>query len=74
MRVRRAAIGCEILAGIAQPVIYGVTVISSGIGKRRSAMGVSKTMRVELTGSGQLNTHPTGAAEVGQKIVRLHGD
>jgi hypothetical protein len=47
-------------------MIYGVTVISSGINKRRSTMDVSKAMRVELTGACQLNTHPTGAAQVGK--------
>jgi hypothetical protein len=49
MRVRCARIGCEILAGAAQPVIYGVVIISSEIDKRRSAMDVGKAMRVELT-------------------------
>jgi hypothetical protein len=66
MRVRCARIGCEILAGFAQSVINGVVVISSGIDKRRSAMDVGNTMRVELTGSRQFNTHRTGAIQVGK--------
>jgi len=66
MRGRCARIGCEILAGFAQSVIYGVVVISSGIAKRRSAMDVGKAMRVELTESHQFNTHRTGATQVGK--------
>jgi hypothetical protein len=41
--VSSAAIGCKILARVAAVVIYGFAVVSSGINKRRSTMGVPTT-------------------------------
>jgi hypothetical protein len=46
--LRGLAIACEILAGVAQSLIYGVRVISGGMKRRRSTMGATKTLRVEL--------------------------
>jgi hypothetical protein len=36
-------LGCEILARVAQVVVYGVAVVSGGINKRRSTIGIAKT-------------------------------
>jgi hypothetical protein len=48
------------------PVIRGALVTNGGINRASFTMGSPKTLRVGLTGSGQLNTQRSGAAQVGK--------
>jgi len=60
--VSSAAIGCKILAGVAAVVIYGFTVVSSRINRRRSTMGIAETRRDKLTGFCSLSRYEPEAA------------